>query len=129
MWRAAAAGVAFVLAAASGLVTALVTQHSSRGWWVALAVLVLVGGVLQAVASFVPRRSSAAAATGAGAVAVAGDVKAEIRTRVRGAVGSSQDIPSSDGVTATGPGAVSVGGEVSSPISTDVTGTEGLAAP
>jgi hypothetical protein len=113
-----------VAAAASGLVTALVTQRPSPAWWVALGVLVVIGGVLQVLIMIAPRHSPTAAAKGAGAVAVAGNVTGEIRTRVHGMGGSSHATPGGDGVVALGPGAVGVGGNVSSPISTDVTGAE-----
>jgi hypothetical protein len=128
MWRAIAAGISVVVAGASGVVTGLVTAHPSRGLWVALGVLVVVGGVIQAVITVAPRRSPAAA-LGSGAVAVGGDVKAEIRTRVQGMTGSFQDVPDKGGVVASGPGAVGVGGDVSSPVSTDVTGTGGQTTP
>jgi hypothetical protein len=45
VWRAVAAGISVAAAAASGVVTALVTQHSSCGLWVALAALVVVGAL------------------------------------------------------------------------------------
>jgi hypothetical protein len=57
MWRAAAAAVAVVLGAASGVVTALVSAHSAWGLWAALAVLVLVGAVLQGAVVAGERRS------------------------------------------------------------------------
>lgn len=47
-WSAAAAALSVIAAAASGLVTALVTTHPSWGLWVALVVLVIVGALLQA---------------------------------------------------------------------------------
>lgn len=128
MWRAIAVGISIVVAGVSGVVTGLVTAHPSRGLWVALGVLLVIGGVLQAAITVVPHRSSAAA-RGPGAVAVGGDAKAEIRTRVHGMTASFQDRPGGDGVVASGPGAVSVGGDVSSPISTDVTDTGGRTTP
>jgi hypothetical protein len=56
MWRAVAAGVSVVVAAASGVVTALVTTHPSRGLWVALGVVVIVWAVLQAAVTYGERR-------------------------------------------------------------------------
>ena len=73
MWRAVAAGVSVVVAGVGGVVTALATAHPSTGLWVALSVLLVVGGVLQVVVAAGDRRSSrAATASGAGAVAVGG---------------------------------------------------------
>jgi hypothetical protein len=48
MWRVMAAGLSVVVAAAAGVVTALVTAHQSAGLWTALAALVAVGAFLQA---------------------------------------------------------------------------------
>jgi hypothetical protein len=128
MLRAAAAGISFVLAAASGVVTALVTAHSSRGLWVALGVLVVVGGVLQAALTVNERRSPGrVAASGAGAVAVGGSAS-KISTRVTGSHGPAVT-PDGDGVTASGPGAIGVGGDVTGPLSTDVTDADGQGPP
>lgn len=125
MWRAVAAGVSVVVAGASGVVTALVTAHPSAGLWVALSVLLVVGGVLQVVVVAGDRRSSrAVTASGAGAVAVGGSAR-QIRTRVRGGLGSA-GVPDGDGVTAAGPGSVAVGGEAG-PVSTEVTGPDDAA--
>jgi hypothetical protein len=123
MWRAVAGGVSVVVAAATGVVTALVTAHSSAGLWAALAVLVAVGGVLQAAVIGLERRlASPVVAWGAGAVAVGGSA-GEIRTRVRGAAASSAS-RRWDGVVAPGAGAISVGGEAAGPMSTDVSSSE-----
>ena len=65
-------------------------------------------------------------ASGAGAVAVGGSAREEIRTRVHGTV-SPAEPDKRDGVTASGPGAVGIGGDAAGPISTDVTGDEGPA--
>lgn len=128
MLRAVAAGGSFVLAAASGVVTALATAHSSPGVWVALGVLVVVGGVLQAAVTINERRSSGrVAAAGAGAVAVGGSAN-KISTHVTGS-STPAVTPSGEGVTASGPGAVSVGGDVSGPVSTDVADTGGQVPP
>jgi hypothetical protein len=122
--RALAAGVSFVLAAAVGVVTALVTAHSSPGLWAALGVIVCVGGALQGAVTVNERRAAGrVSASGAGAVAVGGSA-AEIRTRVEGSHGSAAT-PGGDGVTASGPGAVGVGGDVTGSVSTEVTGTDG----
>lgn len=123
MWRAVAAGVSVVAAGASGVVTALVTAHSSRGLWVALAVLVIAGAGLQAAVTYGERREPCVAASGAGAVAVGGSAPGGIRTRVRGSHVPAAVPGDPDGVIASGPGAVGVGGDVG-PVSTDVTGGE-----
>jgi membrane protein implicated in regulation of membrane protease activity len=57
MWRAVAAGVAVVLAALSGLLTTVVSAHRSLGVWVALAVVVVVGAILQVAITAGQRRS------------------------------------------------------------------------
>lgn len=123
MWRAAAGGISVIAAAAAGLVTALVTAHSSAGLWVALGALVIVGALLQAAVIAGERRSERrVTASGAGAVAVGGSA-GEIRTRVRGTVappGQSDE----GGVVALGPGAVSVGEDATGLISTDVSDSE-----
>jgi hypothetical protein len=121
--RALAAGVSFVLAAAVGVVTALVTAHSSPGLWAALGVIVCVGGALQGAVTVNERRAGRVSASGAGAVAVGGSA-AKISTRVGGSQGSAAT-PGADGVTASGPGAVGVGGDVTGPVSTEVTETDG----
>jgi hypothetical protein len=122
--RALAAGVSFVLAAAVGVVTSLVTAHSSPGLWTALGVLVCVGGALQGAVTVNERRAAArVTASGAGAVAVGGSA-GKISTRVEGSHGSAA-APGGDGVSASGLGAVGVGGDVTGPVSTEVTGTDG----
>jgi hypothetical protein len=69
MRRAVAAGVAVVAATASGVITALLTAHSSWGLWVALGVLVVFGAVLQGAIIAAERRASV---SGAGSMAVGG---------------------------------------------------------
>jgi hypothetical protein len=119
MWRAVAGGMSVVVAAAIGVVTALVTARSSAGLWAALAALVVVGGVVQAAVIGLERRPvPPVVASGAGAVAVGGSA-GEIRTRVRGAEASSASSRWA-GVVAPGAGAISVGGEAAGPMSTDV---------
>ena len=129
MWRAVAAGVSVVLAAASGVATALVTSHSSIGLWVALGVLVMTGAGLQvAVAAGDRRRSSPrVVASAAGAVAVGGSA-GEIITRAHGGHGPAVVANAGD-VVAAGPGAVAVGGDAGGPVSTEVTGPGGPGAP
>ena len=58
MWRAVAAGVSVVVAAVSGVVTAIATTHPSRGLWVALGVLVILGALLQAAITYGEHRKS-----------------------------------------------------------------------
>jgi len=89
MWRSVAAGVTVVVAAASGVVTALVTTHPSGGLWVALGVVVIVGAVLQAAVTYSEHRKPlrvvaedlsgrpvppSAVASGEGAIAAGGDI-------------------------------------------------------
>lgn len=124
MWRAVAAGISVIVATASGVVTALVTTHPSRGLWVALAVVVIVGAVLQTAITYGDRRKAGRVdASGAGAVAVGGSA-GEIRTRARWSHGSPAVPDDQNGVIASGPGAVGIGGDAKGPISTDVTGGE-----
>jgi hypothetical protein len=128
MWRSVAAGVSVVAAGGSGVITALVTAHPSRGLWVALVVLVVVGAVSQAVVSAGERRSvRRISASGAGSVAVGGSA-GEIRTQVRGEAAAT-GTPGGNGVVASGTGAVGVGGDATGPISTDVSGSEESAGP
>ncbi|HUC25016.1 MAG TPA: hypothetical protein VMA73_20085 [Streptosporangiaceae bacterium] len=56
MWRVIAAGLSVVVAAAAGVVTALVTAHQSAGLWTALAALVAVGACLQVCLTVSERR-------------------------------------------------------------------------
>jgi len=123
VWRAIAVGLSVILATISGVVTSVVTQHPSRGLWVALGVLAVVGAALQAAVTVADRRSSRrVVASGPGSVAIGGSA-AEIRTQVRGSAGRHQQHPHGD-VVASGPGAISVGGDTSGSISTEVTGTD-----
>ena len=122
MWRAGAAGVSVVVAAVSGVVTALVTAHPSRGLWVALGVVVVVGALLQAAVTYGDhRRSQRVSASGAGAVAVGGSAR-NIHTGVHDDHAAVARPDKGDGVTASGPGSVSVGGDVTDQVSTEVTG-------
>lgn len=128
VWRAAAAGTSVIVAAASGMVTALITTHASRGLWIGLIVLVVVGAILQGAVTAGERRSSRrVVASGAGAVAVGGSASGEIRTHVHNSYGPAA-VVGMDGVTASAPGSVSVGGDVSAPVSTELTGKEGPSA-
>lgn len=127
-----AAGFSVVVAAVIGVVTALATTHPSLGLWVALAVAVVVGAILQMALSGRERGSSShVEASGPGAVAVGGSVHGGIftrvfGTRVRGNVEPVSPVKPTkqDGVAASAPGSAAVGGDVGGPISTDVTGTE-----
>jgi hypothetical protein len=120
MWRAAAAGVSVIVATASGVVTALVTTHSSRGLWVALGVVVIVGAVLQAAVTYGERRKPQRVdASGAGAVAIGGSARGAIRTRVHGSLGPEAVSDDHAGVAASGPGAVGIGGDAAGPVSTE----------
>ncbi len=129
MWRAVLAGISVILAALSGVVTALVTAHPSRGLWVALGVAVFVGAVLQAAVTYGERRKhSRVEASGAGAVTIGGSAHGEIHTRVIGRHMPSAASGDQDGMIASGPGAIAVGGDAAGPISTDVQGGQGETA-
>jgi hypothetical protein len=84
MWRAVAAGTAVVVAAASGIITALVTGHPNWGLWVALGVLVVVGAALQVAVTAWKRLSASrneVTASGLGSVAIGGDITGRVHTR------------------------------------------------
>jgi hypothetical protein len=102
------------------VVTALVTSHPSRGLWVALAVLVIAGAGLQVAVTYSERRERRVAASGAGAVAIGGSARGEIRTRVHQSHDVAAATGDQGGVTASGPGAVGVRGDAGA-VSTDVT--------
>jgi hypothetical protein len=130
MWRAIAAGVSVIAAAASGLITSLVTAHPSWGLWVALGVVVVVGAVSQAAVTLRERRSvPRVSASGPGSVGVGGSARNEIRVKVRGKAAPMKGPDTGDGVVASGQGAVGVGGDAEGRISTDVTDSEGQAEP
>jgi predicted phage tail protein len=95
MWRAVAAGTAVVAAAASGVVTALVTAHSAWGLWVALGVLVVIGAVLQVAVMAWKRRSArgASAAREANQVTVSGTDNIVARGNVSGSIHTGTQIP------------------------------------
>lgn len=57
MWRAGAAAVTVVLAAVTGVLTALVTAHPSSGLWAALVAAVVIGAVLTGLVAAGERRS------------------------------------------------------------------------
>jgi hypothetical protein len=114
-----------VLAAACGVVTALVTAHPSSGLWVGLGVVVVAGAVSQAAVTLGERRERGRVeASGAGSVAVGGSARGPITTRVRGGRVPPAVPGNQDGVIASGPGAVGIGGDAG-PVSTDVTGDPG----
>jgi hypothetical protein len=52
LWRAVMAGVSVVVAAVTGVVTALATAHPSRGLWAALGAAVVVGALLQVAVTY-----------------------------------------------------------------------------
>jgi hypothetical protein len=121
VWRAISAGASVVLAAVCGVVTALVTAHPSRGLWVALAAVVVVGAVSQAAVTYSERgERGRVEASGAGAVAVGGSAPGDIRTRVRGELVPPTAQDGREGVIASGPGSVSIHGDAGS-ITTNVT--------
>jgi hypothetical protein len=124
MGREVAAGITFVVAAGSGVVTSLVVARPSWGLWVALSVLVVLGAILQGLVIAGDRRSRGRVlASGAAAVAVGGSAQ-NIRTYVRGADDAS--IPSEGAeITASGSGSVSVGENAADVITTQQPDGEG----
>jgi hypothetical protein len=118
--RPLAAGAAFLAAAGSGVLSALVTADSSLGLWIALGVLIATGAVLQGLVTAAERRTRPhVLASGPGAVAVGGSA-GEVGTRVKGGFGSPTRADAAD-INASGPGAVSIGGDATGPVTTDVT--------
>lgn len=123
--RALLAGLSVILASVCGVVTALVTAHPSRGLWVALAVVVVAAATSQVVMTYGERRDRGRVeASGAGAVAVGGTSRGEIRTRAYGGPQTPALPARQDGVSATGLGAVSIGGDTDGPVSTDANGDQ-----
>lgn len=123
MTRALSAGIAFLAAAGSGVLSALVAAKPSLGLWVAVGVLIIVGTILQVVATAGERRSSSRVlASGPGAVAVGGSA-GQVETRVRGHFKTLHAADVAD-ISASAPGAVSIGGVGTGPITTNVTDTE-----
>jgi hypothetical protein len=107
--RGVAAGIAFILAAGSGVVAAFIAAQPSWGLWVALAVLVILGGIMQGIASLSERHSrSRVLASGAAAVAVGGSARS-VRTRASGTHVPPESTTENAEITASGPGSVSVG--------------------
>jgi hypothetical protein len=122
--RAVMAGISVIVASVTGVVTALVTAHPSRGLWVALGVVVAVGGLLQVVVSYRDNgRTGQAQASGPGAVAIGGSA-GKIMTHVSGTYAPPSAAERSYGVLASGPGSVSVGGDATGAISTEFTSDE-----
>lgn len=118
-----------IAAAVTGVVTALVTAHPSRGLWVALGVVVIVGAVLQVAVTYGGHEKlRRVEASGAGATAIGGSAQQEIRTHVYRKHASSAVPDGRDGIVASGPGSVSVGGDAAGPISTEVNSEEDPAA-
>lgn len=125
MWRAVAAACSVIVASVSGVVTGLETTHSSWGLWTALAVLVLVGALLQGAVSYWEGRPRPIAAVGPGAVAIGGSGYRAVRTRVRIRSVPAPVSDDRDGVIASGAGAVSIGEDAIGPVSADVAEPEG----
>lgn len=123
MLRAMLVGISTVIAAAIGVVTAIVTTHPSTGLWVSLGALVIVGAVLQAAFTYAEHRQNRRVeASGAASVAIGGSARGEIRTRVHDSPLPGAVPAENDGVIAAGPGAVSIGGDAEGPVSTELSG-------
>ncbi|MGW9024714.1 hypothetical protein ACWGQ5_10845 [Streptomyces sp. NPDC055722] len=122
MGRAVAAGLSVVVAAASGLVTNVVTERRGIAWWVGLVVLVVVGALLQGWLSLKERAEPSVSASGPGAVAVGGTSRGPVETRVSGVSAGQPRTAGDTGVSASGPGAVAVGRDVEDAVRTDVQG-------
>src|SRR5690348_8265305 len=86
--QAVAAGFSVIVASAIGVITALVTARPSSGLWAALAVLVLIGVVLQIIVSREePSREEPikrVEARGPAAIAIGGSTRGSVRSRFRG---------------------------------------------
>jgi hypothetical protein len=124
MGRPLAAGAAFLAAAGSGVLSALVTADNSLGLWIALGVLIAAGAVLQGLVTAAERRSRPRVlASGPGAVAVGGSA-GKVGTRVLGGFGPPTRADAAD-INASGPGAVSIGGDATGSVTTDVTNVKG----
>jgi hypothetical protein len=120
--RGVAAFLTVVAAAATGLVTNVVTDKPLWAWWVAFAILVAVGASLQYYLSRDGSPEDSARPTtalGAGSVSIGGSSRATIKTRVVGRAQLNSPVQP-HGVTATGPGAVAVGGDAEGPIETEI---------
>lgn len=111
--RLATASATVALAAATGIVTNVLSSSWTLTWWLALGVLVVLGIGLQ----FLVGKKAAVSSTGPGAVAVAGSTAKRVTTRVRGKQGSGQV---KGEISAAGPGSVAIGGDAGGEISTDV---------
>lgn len=116
MRRAAAAGIAFALAAVSSVASAFVTTRPSAGLWVGIAVLIILGSFLQGVVTVSDRKGRRVAATGPAAVSIGGSAH-DVATRVIRNHESGSN--SSADIAATAPGAVSIGGNALGKISTE----------
>jgi hypothetical protein len=123
MGRGIAAGLTFLLAAAAGVLAAVLAAKPSAGLWVALGVLVVAGAVLQGALAVAERRSKRMVlASGPGAVAIGGSA-GEVHTSVHGARGVA--VADAAEVAASAPGAVSVGGDAAGPVVTEVSQPDG----
>lgn len=128
--RVVAVVVAGMFAAATGVVTNMLTDSPSGAWWTALIVLVLAGAVPQIYLNGEASpddRSASVRATGAGAVAVGGSSHEWISTKVVGGAGATGQ-SAGQATTAAGAGAVAVGAEARGPIETDVANRSGQAS-
>ena len=111
--RVAIASATVVVAAATGIVTNVLSSSWTLTWWLALGVLVVLGVGLQLLVG----KKSIVSSTGPGAVGVGGSTSKRVTTRVRGKHGSGEV----DGeISAAGPGSVAIGGNADGEISTDV---------
>ncbi len=122
--------MAGVIAAATGLVTNMVTDDPSGAWWAALAILILFGVVPQIYlhsSASSGDRPPVVQAAGTGSVAVGGSSYERISTNVVGIAGVEGQT-AGRGISASGAGAVAVGGEATGIIETDVAHGSGSAS-
>jgi hypothetical protein len=122
--RATAAGVAFGLAAVSGVVAAFVVEDASDGLWIALGALIVVGALLQGWVTFAEREARPkVVASGAAAVSIGGTAHADVTTMAEGGDRAAQS--AGGDVSATAPGAVSIGEDAWGHVSTQSTNPDG----
>ncbi|GAA3009323.1 hypothetical protein GCM10020229_21220 [Kitasatospora albolonga] len=122
MRRSIAAAATVVVAAGTGIVTNVATDSPSAGWWVALGVLVVLGGILQVYLTTSSGGPVPVTASGPGSIAIGGKATGALKTKVRGAsTAASGPAPAPGGVSATGAGTIAVGEGAEGPVETDVT--------
>jgi hypothetical protein len=117
--RALGAGASVVIAAATGLVTNIVTEKPLWGWCIGLGALIIIGVAVQVWLSLGQSSAMQVNATGAGSVAIAGSAKGAVRTHVSGSAQDPSTAKAEQGILAHGPGSVAIGGDAGT-VETDV---------